>query len=80
MKGLRKDEEADVCRAGHELALEGLPSLVDAGEGSLWEQAAVWSGAHQKLQFGPVWELAGILTAGATEAAKLPQTRPRPRG
>lgn len=47
-KGVGKHEEADVCRARHQPALEGLPAPVNDGEGSLLEQAAAGSGAHQR--------------------------------
>lgn len=45
--------------------------FVNDGERSRWEQAAAWSEVCRRPKLSAVWELAGILTAGADEAAKL---------
>lgn len=41
-EGMGKDEDVDVSRARHELALGGLPAPLMPRKGSLWEQTAAW--------------------------------------
>lgn len=73
-EGVGKDEDVDVSRARHELALGALPAPLMPRKGTLWEQKAAW-----RTKLSPIWELAEVWTAGAAKAAKLTPTQPWPQ-